>query len=81
MSETAGGPAEAKPAAEAPSRGEPAMRIDRSSELTTIVLTETEVRLLRFVLERASFIDTPVEEQAAISAFASRALEDLAPRP
>jgi len=54
------------------------MQVERSGQTTTIILTETEVKLLRRVLERASFIDTPVEEQPAIASFASRTLEQLA---
>jgi hypothetical protein len=57
------------------------MKIDRSGQTTTIVLTENEVKLLRRALERASFIDTPVEEQPQIAAFASRALEQLGEVP
>jgi hypothetical protein len=56
------------------------MQVERRGPLTTLVLTESEVQLLRRALERASFIDTPVSEQAQIAAFATRALEDLAPR-
>ena len=54
------------------------MTIERTGSDTRIVLTDAEVRLLRHALERASFIDTPVAEQAAIAAFCSRALEALA---
>jgi len=54
------------------------MKVDRSGETVTIVLTAGEVKLLRRVLERASFIDTPVDEQPQIAGFASRALEQLA---
>ncbi len=53
------------------------MEVMQSGRATTIVLTEAEVKLLRRVLERASFIDTPVDEQAQIVGFASRALEQL----
>ena len=53
------------------------MKVEKRGPVTTIVLAEGEVRLLRRALERASFIDTPVEEQAQIAAFASRALEEL----
>jgi hypothetical protein len=54
------------------------MKVEKRGQLTTLVLSETEVKLLRRALERASFIDTPVAEQAQIAAFASRALEELA---
>jgi hypothetical protein len=54
------------------------MKVERSGPTTTLVLTDTEVKLLRRVLERASFIDTPVEEQPQIASFASQTLEQLA---
>lgn len=54
------------------------MKVERREEMTTIVLTQPEVKLLRRALERASFIDTPVAEQAQIASFASRALEQIA---
>lgn len=53
------------------------MKVEQRDQVTTIVLTEGEVKLLRRALERASFIDTPVDEQAQIAAFAARALEQL----
>ncbi|HEY7413408.1 MAG TPA: hypothetical protein VII13_21885 [Vicinamibacteria bacterium] len=40
-------------------------------------LSGTELRLLRRALERASFIDTPPNEQAEILAFCARALDTL----
>jgi hypothetical protein len=59
-------------------RTEDIMRVGRTDQETWIMLTEPEVHLLRHALERASFIDTPVSEQAAIAAFCTRALEALA---
>lgn len=53
------------------------MKVERTGEVTTIILTGAEVKLLRRVLERASFIDTPVEEQPQIASFASAALDQL----
>ena len=53
------------------------MRIERQGDGVRIELTAAEVRLLRRALERASFIDTPVSEQAEIAAFCARALEAL----
>jgi hypothetical protein len=53
------------------------MKIERIGSQTRIELTEPEVVLLRRALERASFIDTPVTEQAAIAAFCARALDAL----
>ena len=47
-----------------------------------ITLDAREVTLLRYALERASLIDTPANEQAAIANFCARVLEGLAaPRP
>jgi hypothetical protein len=54
------------------------MKIERTGEVTTVTLTRAEAKLLRRVLERASFIDTPVDEQPQIASFASTALEMLA---
>jgi hypothetical protein len=53
------------------------MNVARQRSTTTLELDEEEVKLLRWALERASFIDTPVEEQPRIAAFAARALEQL----
>jgi hypothetical protein len=53
------------------------MRIERMGDGVRIELNGTELRLLRRALERASFIDTPVSEQAEIAAFCARALEAL----
>ncbi len=53
------------------------MKIDRQGDGVRIELNGAEVRLLRRALERASFIDTPVSEQAEIAAFCARALEAL----
>jgi hypothetical protein len=53
------------------------MNVERSDEEIRLVLTPAELYLLRRALERASFIDTPVAEQAEIAAFCSRALEAL----
>jgi hypothetical protein len=43
-----------------------------------IDLTAEEARLLRLALERATFIDTPAGDQAAIMNFCTRALDALA---
>ena len=56
------------------------MNIERQGDGVRIELTGAESRLLRRALERASFIDTPVSEQAEIAAFCARALEALPPR-
>ncbi|PYQ45571.1 MAG: hypothetical protein DMF77_03765 [Acidobacteria bacterium] len=47
-----------------------------------ITLDAREVPLLRYALERASLIDTPANQQAAIANFCARVLESLSvPRP
>ena len=53
------------------------MKVERTGEVTIVTLTAAEVKLFRRVLERASFIDTPVDEQPQIASFASAALEQL----
>jgi hypothetical protein len=53
------------------------MNVNRQGNAVTLELAPAEVRLLRRALERASFIDTPVSEQAEIAAFCARALERL----
>jgi hypothetical protein len=55
------------------------MRITNQDGGCRIELTAADVRLLRWALERASFIDTPASEQAAILNFCTRALEALPP--
>lgn len=57
------------------------MQVERRGESIRIEMTGDELRLLRRALERASFIDTPVSEQAAIAAFCARALEVLPVKP
>ncbi len=53
------------------------MKVERAGQVTILMLTDVEVQLLRRVLERASFIDTPVDEQPQIASFAAGALEQL----
>ncbi len=53
------------------------MQVEREGASVRITLGEREVALLRYALERASFIDTPAGEQAAIANFCARALEAL----
>jgi len=57
------------------------MQVEREGERVRIVLEASEVRMLRRALERASFIDTPMSEQAEIAAFCARALDALPTRP
>ena len=56
------------------------MKVEQDGDAVKIVLDAGEVAMLRRALERASFIDTPVSEQAAIANFCARAL-DLLPIP
>jgi hypothetical protein len=56
------------------------MHVEREGPVVRITLGEREVKLLARALERASFIDTPVSEQAEIAAFCARALDALAGR-
>jgi hypothetical protein len=53
------------------------MHVERDGAVVRITLGEREVTLLRYALERASFIDTPAGEQGAIANFCARALEAL----
>ena len=53
------------------------MKVERSGDVVRVELVGPELRLLRRALERASFIDTPVSEQADIATFCARALEAL----
>jgi hypothetical protein len=53
------------------------MRIETDGDTVRVELRGPELRLLRRALERASFIDTPMSEQAEIAAFCARALESL----
>jgi len=58
------------------------VNIEHSGETVRIELSQAELGMLRRALERASFIDTPLSEQAEIQAFCARALDMLpAPRP
>ena len=53
------------------------MRIETAGEEIRITLSQGEGKLLRRALERASFIDTPVSEQAGIQEFCARVLDAL----
>jgi hypothetical protein len=53
------------------------MKIEREGDVVRVELVGPELRLLRRALERASFIDTPMTEQAEIAAFCARALDAL----
>ena len=53
------------------------MKIERHGDGVRIELAGDELQLLRRALERASFIDTPVAEQAEIAAFCAQALDAL----
>jgi len=53
------------------------MQVDKDGANVRITLDAREVSLLRYALERASFIDTPSNEQSAIATFCARVLEGL----
>ncbi len=53
------------------------MEVIRERSGVRITLDAREVTLLRYALERASLIDTPAGEQAAIANFCARVLEGL----
>jgi hypothetical protein len=53
------------------------MKIDLKGSSAHLTLDRDELQLLRYALERASFIDTAASEQPKIAAFCSKALELL----
>ena len=53
------------------------MKVENDGDVVRVELRGPELRLLRRALERASFIDTPMSEQAEIAAFCARALDTL----
>jgi hypothetical protein len=57
------------------------MLVERDGDKVRLELDASEVKMLRRALERASFIDTPQSEQAAIANFCARALDALPSRP
>ena len=56
------------------------MDVKADHDAVSIQLSRDEVKLLRLALERASFIDTPVAEQAHIQEFCARMLDRLSRR-
>jgi hypothetical protein len=56
------------------------MLVQETGNNLRLELDRRETQLLRWALERASFIDTPVSEQPAIQTFCRQLLEALAPR-
>ncbi len=54
------------------------MKVERRKESVILTLDPRDVALLRRALERALFIDTPVQEQERIASFATRLLDALA---
>jgi hypothetical protein len=54
------------------------MEVAREGAGARITLDGREVTLLRYALERASLIDTPANEQAAIANFCARVRESRA---
>jgi hypothetical protein len=53
------------------------MQVEKDGAGVRITLDTREVALMRYALERASFIDTPSGEQSAIATFCARVLEGL----
>jgi hypothetical protein len=53
------------------------MKVERRNDDVVITLNQSDVALLRHVLERALFIDTPPQDQASIASFATRLNEAL----
>jgi hypothetical protein len=53
------------------------MRVEKDGQEIRLVLEPREQHLLQRALERASFIDTPMAEQADIAVFCAKALEAL----
>lgn len=53
------------------------MTVQREGDVVRVTLEPGEVRLLRYALERAQFIDTPAQEQKAIATFCAQALDLL----
>jgi hypothetical protein len=51
--------------------------VERNGDTVRLVLSTGDVQLLRHALERASFIDTPIDKQAEIATFCARVLEAL----
>ena len=57
------------------------MKVEPQGDGVRLELDGEDLRLLRRALERALFIDTPMDEQPAILSFCTRALESLPPLP
>jgi hypothetical protein len=55
------------------------VNIEKRGDGVRVELDSSELRLLRLALERALFIDTPLEAQSDILTFCQRALEVLPP--
>jgi hypothetical protein len=55
------------------------MKVERRKDDVVVTLDRRDVALLRKVLERALFIDTPPQEQESIASFATRLNEALPP--
>ena len=55
------------------------MKVERKGPAVHLELDGSELALLRLALERALFIDTPLDRQADILSFCTRALEQLPP--
>ena len=53
------------------------MNVERRKDDVVVTLDKRDVVVLRHVLERALFIDTPPQQQESIASFATRLLEAL----
>ena len=53
------------------------MKVERRKDDVAVTLDKRDAVLMRYVLERALFIDTPPQEQESIASFATRLLEAL----
>jgi len=51
--------------------------LNRDDDFVRLTLTVEEVRYLRFALERATFLDTPPQQQRQIYNFADSLLREL----
>jgi hypothetical protein len=53
------------------------VKVEHDKDGVRLTLVGTEVKLMQRALEKASFIDIPRDEQPAVAAFCTRALEQL----
>jgi hypothetical protein len=53
------------------------VKVEHEKDGVRLTLVGTEVKLMQRALEKALFIDIPRDEQPAVAAFCTRALEQL----